>query len=78
MRFLDKLVLKKEFYKKIIINGITCSMLESPYTSDYDDMDNGISKLTVLEPTIKHLTKKTSLGLRAARNLVRRGQNIRA
>ena len=32
----------------------------------------------VLEPTIKHLTKETSLWTRAENNLVRNGQNIRA
>ena len=40
MRFLYKLVLKQEFDKKLMINEITCSMLDSPSTSDYDDMDN--------------------------------------
>ena len=48
MRFLDKLVLKQEFDKKLIINDITCLMLESPPSSDYDDMDSGVSKSTVL------------------------------
>ena len=53
MRFLDKLVLKQDFGKKLLINAITCSMFESPSTSDYDDMDNGVSKSTVLELIIK-------------------------
>ena len=44
MRFLDKLVLKQNFDKKLMINEITFSMLESPYTSDYDDMKNDVSK----------------------------------
>ena len=45
-----------------MINTINYSMLESPYTSDYDEMDNGVSKSTLLEPKIKHLTKETSIG----------------
>ena len=53
-------------------------MLESPSYSDYDDMNNGVSKPTLLEPTIKLLIKETSLGHRSVRNLVTRGQNIRA
>ena len=32
-------------------------MLESPYNSDYDETNNGFSKLKPLEPTIKHLMK---------------------
>ena len=53
-------------------------MLKSPPTSDYDEKENGVSKSTFLEPTIKHLTKETSLGSSAAQNLVRRGKNIKA
>ena len=41
--FLDKLVLKKIDYK-LMINNITCSMLESTSTYDYGDMYNGVSK----------------------------------
>ena len=52
MRFLDKLVLKK-IDPKLTIKAITCSMLESPSTSDYDEIENGVSKSTVLEPMIK-------------------------
>ena len=51
-------------------------MLGSPSSSDYDDMENGVSVSTVLEPTIKILMTKTSLCRREARNLVRRGENI--
>ena len=40
-----------------MINAITCSKFESPYTSDDDDINNGVPKPTCLEPTIKHLTK---------------------
>ena len=40
-----------------MIGVITCSILESPYTSYYDDMDNGVSKSIVLGLTIKHLTE---------------------
>ena len=53
-------------------------MLESPSTADDDDMDNGFSKSTVLEPTIKHLMKETSLFYREEHNSVRRRENVRA
>ena len=45
-------------------------MLESPSTYYYDEMDNDVSKSTVLEPTIKHLMKETILGHWSACNLV--------
>ena len=48
MRFLDKLVLEQKFDQKLMINMITCSMLEYPYTYDYDDMENGVYKSTFL------------------------------
>ena len=73
MMLLDKLVLKQDVDNKLIINVITCSILESLYTSDYAEMENGVFKLTCLELTIKHLTKETILCHRAERNLVRRG-----
>ena len=38
MRFIDKLVLKQYSDKTLMINKIACSMLDSPYTSGYDDM----------------------------------------
>ena len=41
MRFLYKLILKQGIDKKLTINVITCSMLESPSTSDYDEMNMG-------------------------------------
>ena len=44
MRFLDKLVLKRDFDHKLTINKITCSMLEYTSTYDYDEMDTGVSK----------------------------------
>ena len=44
MRFLDNLLLKQDVDKKLIINAINFSMLESPYTSDDDDTENGVSK----------------------------------
>ena len=47
MRFLDKLVLKKDVDKKLMINTITCLMLEFLSTSDYYEMENGFSKQTV-------------------------------
>ena len=45
-----------------MLNAIIWSMLESPSISDYDEMKNGVSKSTFLEPTIKDLMKETSLG----------------
>ena len=42
-------------------NTINCSMLDPPYTSNDDEMNNGVSKSTHLEPTTKHLTKETIL-----------------
>ena len=77
MRFLDKKVLKQKFDHKLMINEINFSMLESTSTSDYEEMDNDVSKSKVLEPTIKHLIKQPSLDRRAARNLVRRGKSTR-
>ena len=59
-----------------MINAITWSMFESPFTSDYDDMENGVSKSTVLEPIIINLMKEKICGSSAARNWVRRGQTI--
>ena len=52
MRFLDKLVLKQDFDKELMINSIVCSMLESTSTFDYDDTDIVVSKSIVLEPPI--------------------------
>ena len=69
MRFLDNLLLKQDVDKKLMINAITCSVLQSPYTSGDDDMENGVYKSTLLEPTIRHLMKETILCRRAARNL---------
>ena len=77
-RFLENSVLKRKFDKNLIINAITWSMLESLLNSDDDDMDNGVSKSTILEHTIKNLMKETIFGSSVTRNLVRRGQNIRA
>ena len=59
------------------ITAITCSMLESPPTSDYDKINTGAPKSIHFETIIKHLTKETRLGQRSARNLERRGHNIR-
>ena len=78
MRFLEKLVLKQDVDNKLMINDITCSMLEYPSTSDDDDMENGVFKPTVLELKIQHLTKETNLFHKAAHYLVRRGRNIRS
>ena len=44
MRFVDKLLLKQDVDHKLMINVIPCSMLESPFTSYYDEMYNGVSK----------------------------------
>ena len=52
-------------------------MLDFPYTSDYDDMNIGVSKSTCLGPIIKHLVKEKRVCRRAARNLIRGGHNIR-
>ena len=61
-----------------MVTDITCSMLESPSTYDYNEINTGVYKSTRLEPTIKHLMKETRLFCRAARNLVSMGHNIRA
>ena len=42
MRFLDKLLLEQDFDKKLMINTIYYSILESPLNSDYDYMDNSV------------------------------------
>ena len=40
-----------------MITAISCSMFESPSTSDYDEMNKGVSKSTYLEPTIKNINE---------------------
>ena len=57
MRYFYKLLLKQEVDKKSMIDIINCSMLESLSTSDDNEMENGVSKSTALEPTIKYLMK---------------------
>ena len=52
----------------MMITAIISSMFESPSTSDDNDMENGASKSTLFEPTIKHSMKKTRLDHRSARN----------
>ena len=42
MRFMEELVFLID--QKLMINSITCSMLEFPSTSDYYEIDNGVSK----------------------------------
>ena len=54
--------IEKNFYQKLLINAIIWSMLEYISTPDYDETENGVSKSTVLQLTIKHLTKEKSLG----------------
>ena len=38
--FIEKLVLKQDFDIKIMINAITCSILDSPSTSEYYETEN--------------------------------------
>ena len=52
MNLSDKLLYKKDVDKKLMINAIMYLMLESSSTYNYDDKENGVSKLTVLEPII--------------------------
>ena len=52
-----------------MITAITSSMLESTSTSDNDVMSIGASKLTRLEPTIKHLINETRLSRMEEHNL---------
>ena len=54
MRFLGKLVLKKDVDKKWMINKINYSMLESTSISDYYEMKNCVSKSIIIEPIIEH------------------------
>ena len=72
MRFLETLVLKQDVDKKLMINEINFSMFDSPYTSNNDKVDNGVSRSSVLEPTVKHLMKETKRFSRTSRNLVKR------
>ena len=44
-----------------MITTITCSMLESPYTSDGNEINTGAYKSTCLEPTIKKCMKETRI-----------------
>ena len=59
MRFLDKLALKQYVDNKLMTNAINFSILDHPYNFDYNEMENGVSKSKVLEPTIKNLIKET-------------------
>ena len=38
-------------------NNIICSMLESPYTSDNDEMDNGVSQINMIRTYNKTFNK---------------------
>ena len=40
MRFLDKLAPKQDFDQKLMINTIYFSILDSPSTSDYEDINS--------------------------------------
>ena len=59
-------------------NSINISMLDYMSTTDDDEMNNGVSKSTCLEPTIKKLINAIRLCRRKAQNLVRRGHNKRS
>ena len=61
MRFLDNFLFKQIFDKRMMITEITCSMLESPSTSNDDDMRTGASKSTRSESTRKNLIKEKYL-----------------
>ena len=76
IRFLEKFLLKN-VDKNLVINAITCSVLEYLFTSDDYEINISIYKSTSLEPTIKHLMKEKRLCRRVASNLVRRGRNNR-
>ena len=54
MRFLYRLLFKQDVDNKLMINAGTFSMLESPQTYDYDEMENSVSKSNCLEPTINN------------------------
>ena len=43
--------IEKNFDQKSLINEITCSVLEYLFTSDYNDIYNGVTKPIVLEPS---------------------------
>ena len=60
-----------------MITAITCSMLESQSTSDYNKMNTCVSKSSRLDPAIKHPLKERRFCCRVSLNLVRRGGNIR-
>ena len=53
MRFLDMLVLKQYVDNQLMIVAINCSVFNFPSTFYDDEMENCVSKSTVLEPTIK-------------------------
>ena len=44
MRFLNKFLLKQNVDEKLMMNEITCSMLESPSTYDNDEMNTDVYK----------------------------------
>ena len=58
MRFLDKLAPKQDFDQKLMINTIYFSILDSPSTSDYDEMENGVSKSTFLRTYNKKINER--------------------
>ena len=54
IRFLDKFLLKQNVDLKLIITAMTCSMLESSSTYDYDEINTDVSRSTCLEPTLNN------------------------
>ena len=50
--------IKKNLYQKLMLNAIIWSMLESPSISDYDEMENGVSKSTFFRTYNKRLNER--------------------
>ena len=68
--------MEKEVDNKLMMLAMTCSMFDSPFISDGDDIKTDILILTCLELTVNsYWEKKLCCG--ATLNLVRRGKNIR-
>ena len=57
MGFLHKFALKN-FDQKLMMNAITSSMLEFPSTSDYDEVENPVSKSNVFRTNNQTLNKR--------------------
>ena len=63
MNFIQNLVFKKYLYKKLMINAIIFSMLESPSTSDYDEMYNSFLNQQYYNLQQKNYLKKQSFAV---------------